>query len=135
MTNADAEGNPRRLVVGMVGYPNVGKSSTINVLVGEKKVAVAPTPGKTKHFQTINIDERICLCDCPGLVFPTFMTTKADMVCNGLLAVDHLREYRGPIALVSCYLPESVLHVGMSQDTQKSVRNYLWNCTAEARRK
>lgn len=35
----------------MVGYPNVGKSSTINVLVGEKRVGVAPTPGKTKHFQ------------------------------------------------------------------------------------
>ena len=38
------------LVVGMVGYPNVGKSSTINALYGSKKTAVAPTPGKTKHF-------------------------------------------------------------------------------------
>lgn len=37
--------------VGFLGYPNVGKSSTINSLIGEKKVAVAITPGKTKHFQ------------------------------------------------------------------------------------
>lgn len=39
--------------VGMVGFPNVGKSSTINALVGDKKVAVAATPGKTRHFQTL----------------------------------------------------------------------------------
>ena len=39
-----------RLVVGTVGYPNVGKSSVINVLFGGKKVGVAAMPGKTKHF-------------------------------------------------------------------------------------
>lgn len=44
-----------RLVVGLTGYPNVGKSSTINALFGSKKTAVAPTPGKTKHFQ-------VCVC-------------------------------------------------------------------------
>ena len=37
--------------VGLVGYPNVGKSSTINTLLAEKKVSVSATPGKTKHFQ------------------------------------------------------------------------------------
>ena len=56
----------RRLVVGLVGYPNVGKSSTINALFGSKKTAVAPTPGKTKHFQTLNVSASMCLCDCPG---------------------------------------------------------------------
>ena len=40
-----------RNIIGFVGYPNVGKSSTINVLCQAKKVAVAATPGKTKHFQ------------------------------------------------------------------------------------
>lgn len=34
-----------------VGYPNVGKSSTINSLLQYKKVSVSSTPGKTKHFQ------------------------------------------------------------------------------------
>ena len=39
-----------KFTIGTVGYPNVGKSSIINVLCGIKKVAVAAMPGKTKHF-------------------------------------------------------------------------------------
>ena len=39
------------VVIGMVGYPNVGKSSTINTLIQAKKVPVSATPGRTKHFQ------------------------------------------------------------------------------------
>lgn len=34
-----------------MGYPNVGKSSTINTIMGNKKVSVSATPGHTKHFQ------------------------------------------------------------------------------------
>jgi len=45
------ERNPdNRLNIGTVGYPNVGKSSLINVLCGKKRVGVAAMPGKTKHF-------------------------------------------------------------------------------------
>uniref|UniRef100_H9H7H8 Large subunit GTPase 1 homolog n=1 Tax=Monodelphis domestica TaxID=13616 RepID=H9H7H8_MONDO len=40
-----------QLTVGLVGYPNVGKSSTINTIFGNKKVSVSATPGHTKHFQ------------------------------------------------------------------------------------
>ena len=40
--------NSEHLTIGMVGYPNVGKSSTINVLIADKKVSVSATPGKTK---------------------------------------------------------------------------------------
>ena len=49
----------KQLTVGFVGYPNVGKSSTINKLVGTKKVAVSATPGKTRHFQTIHLDDEV----------------------------------------------------------------------------
>lgn len=49
--NCLAGGDVNHMVVGMVGYPNVGKSSTINALYGVKRVAVSKTPGKTKHFQ------------------------------------------------------------------------------------
>lgn len=101
--------HPTTAVVGLVGYPNVGKSSTINALLGEKKVSVSATPGKTKHFQTIPLSPSMMLCDCPGLVFPQFATTRADLVCDGVLPIDQLREYTAPAALVVRRIPPDVL--------------------------
>lgn len=72
--------NPDLVVIGMVGYPNVGKSSVINVLSKKKLVGVAAQPGKTKHFQTLYIEKDLMLCDCPGLVFPNFTSNRAEMV-------------------------------------------------------
>ncbi|MCJ1247239.1 hypothetical protein MMC30_004453 [Trapelia coarctata] len=99
--------NPRKTEIGLVGYPNVGKSSTINALIGAKKVSVSSTPGKTKHFQTIHLSPEVILCDCPGLVFPNFATTKAELVCSGVLPIDQLREFTGPAGLVARRIPQS----------------------------
>lgn len=68
--------------------------------MGEKKVTVSSTPGKTKHFQTLMLNDEVTLCDCPGLVFPNFVATKAEMVCNGLLPIDQLRDCIAPTSLV-----------------------------------
>ncbi|BFZ59341.1 hypothetical protein YB2330_000349 [Saitoella coloradoensis] len=100
---------PRRTNIGLVGYPNVGKSSTINALLGAKKVSVSATPGKTKHFQTLLLSPEIVLCDCPGLVFPNFAQTKAELVCNGVMPIDQLREHTGPAALVAQRVPKEVI--------------------------
>lgn len=99
----------RKLQIGLVGYPNVGKSSTINALVGSKKVSVSATPGKTKHFQTIHLSPKILLCDCPGLVFPNFAYTNGELVCNGVLPIDQLREHIPPVSLVSQRVPKFYL--------------------------
>lgn len=105
----DDDGTPRKTSIGLVGYPNVGKSSTINALVGAKTVSVSATPGKTKHFQTIQLSDAVTLVDCPGLVFPNFATAQADLVCAGVLPIDQLREYSGPAALVAKRIPQSYL--------------------------
>lgn len=98
------------LVVGMVGYPNVGKSSTINAIIGCKKVVVSATPGKTKHFQTLMIpnERRVMLCDCPGLVFPSFASTREQMVCDGVLPIDTVKDYVSPVAVICQRIPRQV---------------------------
>jgi large subunit GTPase 1 len=110
----------RKTQIGLIGYPNVGKSSTINALLGAKKVSVSATPGKTKHFQTIHLSQKVVLCDCPGLVFPNFANTKAELVCNGVLPIDQLREYTGPGTLVAQRIPKAFLEAvyGMKIQTR-----------------
>ncbi|KAH8430443.1 ribosome biogenesis GTPase LSG1 [Aspergillus melleus] len=103
--NPDAQPK-QKTTIGLVGYPNVGKSSTINALLGAKKVSVSATPGKTKHFQTLYLSPEIMLCDCPGLVFPNFATTKAELVVNGVLPIDQQREFTGPSGLVAHRIPK-----------------------------
>ncbi|OAX84224.1 hypothetical protein ACJ72_01410 [Emergomyces africanus] len=103
------KGKPRPTTIGLVGYPNVGKSSTINALLGAKKVSVSATPGKTKHFQTLYLSPNLLLCDCPGLVFPNFATTKAELVVNGVLPIDQLREFLGPAGIVAKRIPKPFL--------------------------
>lgn len=91
----------RRRAVGLIGYPNVGKSSTINSLFGGKKTAVAPMPGKTKHFQTLQIHDTMLFVDAPGLVFPTYAHSKAEMVAAGVIPIDRLTDVRAPIQVVA----------------------------------
>lgn len=57
------------ITVGIVGYPNVGKSSVINSLKRSKVCGVGSTPGFTKVAQQITLDKNIKLLDCPGIVF------------------------------------------------------------------
>jgi large subunit GTPase 1 len=120
--------------VGFVGYPNVGKSSTLNALIGAQKVAVGSTPGKTKHFQTIHLSDQIILCDCPGLVFPSFATTKAEMVINGVLPIDQLRDHVGPGNLIGERIPKFYLEkiYGIQIKTRNTEGDLCYRpCTAE----
>ena len=61
------EGKEKVKVV-LVGYPNVGKSTIINVLKGKRAVGIAPIPGYTKGKQLIKLSKKIWLVDSPGIV-------------------------------------------------------------------
>ena len=87
----------------------MGKSSVINVLCGKKRVSVAAMPGKTKHFQTLNISAQIQLCDCPGLVFPSMLNSRAEMFCCGVLPIESAANLAGAIELVLRRIPKAVL--------------------------
>ena len=49
-----------------VGRSNVGKSSLINAIVGEKIARTSNTPGRTQSLNLFNIDDRVLIVDLPG---------------------------------------------------------------------
>lgn len=63
------------ITVGILGYPNVGKSSIINSLVARNSVSkqapcvVASVAGTTTSIRPIKIDSKIKVIDTPGVVF------------------------------------------------------------------
>uniref|UniRef100_A0A3P8WW86 Guanine nucleotide-binding protein-like 1 n=1 Tax=Cynoglossus semilaevis TaxID=244447 RepID=A0A3P8WW86_CYNSE len=79
------------LTLGCIGFPNVGKSSVINSLVGRKVVSVSRTPGHTKYFQTYYLTPTVKLCDCPGLVFPS-RVVKQLQILAGIYPVAQVQE-------------------------------------------
>ena len=90
----------------------------INVLMKTKKAAVANIPGRTKHYQTLFLPEEqnlnilpksICLVDCPGLIFPSFTTSKADMLVNGIYPIDTLSDIYNPIQIIINLIPSKIL--------------------------
>ncbi|PRP85838.1 guanine nucleotide-binding protein-like 1 [Planoprotostelium fungivorum] len=100
----DHEAGADQVVLGMLGHPNVGKSSLINGLMGKKVVSTSRTPGHTKHFQTIHLTPHVILCDCPGLVFPALDRPKALQILCGLYPIAQVRE---PFSAIR-YLSERV---------------------------
>ncbi|KEP62457.1 UNVERIFIED_CONTAM: hypothetical protein HHA_208490 [Hammondia hammondi] len=105
--------SPPPFIVGLVGFPNVGKSSVINALLGSKKVSISRTPGKTRHLQTLLVgDTGLTLCDCPGLVFPRRVATKHHLVVNGVLPLDHMRgDFMPSIQLLCDRIPRQLLRL------------------------
>jgi len=72
-------------------------------------VAVSSTPGKTKHFQTINVNNQLMLCDCPGLVFPSFMNSTGEMICAGILPINQMRDHLEPSSIIASRVPMYLL--------------------------
>lgn len=66
----------RKLKAMIVGIPNVGKSSLINRLSGNKKAKVEDRPGVTVNKQWVTTSIGIDLLDMPGVLWPKFEDEK-----------------------------------------------------------
>ncbi|GFO19517.1 nucleolar GTP-binding protein 2 [Plakobranchus ocellatus] len=81
----------KQISVGLIGYPNVGKSSIINALKSKKVCNVAPIPGETKVWQYVTLMNNLFLIDCPGVVYP-YGATPTDMVLKGVVRVEKVKQ-------------------------------------------
>jgi ribosome biogenesis GTPase A len=54
--------------VGIVGYPNTGKSSLINLLVGRNAVTASSESGYTQGIHKIRFAKNILILDSPGVI-------------------------------------------------------------------
>ncbi|KAF9952227.1 Guanine nucleotide-binding protein-like 3 [Mortierella alpina] len=90
------------ITVGVIGYPNVGKSSVINSLKRSKVCGVGSTPGFTKVAQEINLDKNIKLLDCPGIVFSKGDNgeTPAELLLRNCVKVELLEDPISPVELI-----------------------------------
>ncbi|WVZ02674.1 hypothetical protein V8G54_023480 [Vigna mungo] len=59
---------PRAIRAGIVGYPNVGKSSLINRLLKRRMCPAAPRPGVTRELRWVRFGKDLELLDSPGIL-------------------------------------------------------------------
>lgn len=57
-----------KINVGILGYPNTGKSSLINILIGKKSAGTGSQAGFTKGIQKLKLTENLMLLDSPGVI-------------------------------------------------------------------
>jgi len=56
------------ITVGVLGYPNVGKSSLINAMRGKKSAPTSALSGYTRGIQKVKVSKKIMMIDTPGVI-------------------------------------------------------------------
>ncbi|KAG0139634.1 hypothetical protein CROQUDRAFT_666217 [Cronartium quercuum f. sp. fusiforme G11] len=87
------------ITVGVIGFPNVGKSSLINTLKRSKACPVAPTPGHTKEVQEISLEKGLKILDCPGVVMDSVGSDPSKVLRN-VVKIEQLSDPFGPIGII-----------------------------------
>lgn len=96
--------------VGIVGLPNVGKSSLINSLKRSKVARVGNQPGVTKSIQEINLDKQVTLLDSPGVVFSDVGEDgQAAAALRNCIKIENLDDPALPISEILIRCPQKQL--------------------------
>lgn len=58
----------KEIIISLVGIPNTGKSSLLNILRGKHVAPTGQKPGITRHKQLVRVSRRILIYDTPGII-------------------------------------------------------------------
>ncbi|KAF7987892.1 hypothetical protein HCN44_003755 [Aphidius gifuensis] len=103
----NGDGAKSSIRVGIVGLPNVGKSSIINSLKRSKACNVGSTPGVTKAMQVVQLDTKVKLLDSPGIVFAdSNETNETSVALKNAVKIQALKDPFTPATAVLRRIPK-----------------------------
>ncbi|MBK9161171.1 MAG: ribosome biogenesis GTPase YlqF [Nitrosomonadales bacterium] len=93
----DSTHKPLRMMI--MGIPNVGKSTLMNMLLKRRVANVGDEPAVTKSQQCHKLDERMTLTDSPGLMWPKIAHESDGYMLAAIHAIGRNAVYEDEIAI------------------------------------